>query len=102
MLLVQNNNGSSNPDLNNKKQLEEIQRSHANDKVFYENALQKSQEYMEELQLKAKNFEDIAEDEKEKNQELEAAILKKKKENDALKKKIETLEWELRQQERKL
>ena len=57
---------------------------------------------MEESQIKAKNYEDIADDEKKKNQELEAIILKKKKENEVLKKRNENLEWELKQQERKI
>ena len=48
MLLMQNNNGTS-PDAASRmsndhqlvyKKLEELQRSYANDKVFYENALQ--------------------------------------------------------------
>lgn len=66
---MQNNNGTA-PDQNYKK-MEELQRSYANDKVFYENALLKSQDYMEELQIKAKDYQEIAEDEKKKNQELE-------------------------------
>ena len=57
MLLVQNNNGTA-PDqarMSNDhelvyKKMEELQRSYDNHKVFYENALQKSQDHMQELQ----------------------------------------------------